>query len=355
MHSGPRFAGSRRAFLALSAAALSVVIGAVLIPAVSGPDRGAGPAAAVTGAGNDTLTPFNVVSMPDLIAHRYDVSPLRLTGVSTPGRGFVRRAVRYRSDGLTLTGTLVVPNHPRAGGAPVVVAVHGWRPPGQYIRGSGLLREENALVRAGFAVLHPDLRNYGGSTVEQGSASRSRVGYPADVIAAVLALRRSSQESRGGSVWAGLDPSRVGLLGRSMGGGAALQAAIARPDLFDAVELYSPVSSRAADNLAHFADWSPGLRARIRHAYGTPASDPSYWSSISARSYLDRLRMPVRVHHGTRDQVTLPSWSRASVAAMRRAGVDASLKLWPGQAHRFGSAWPAFSRDTLRFFRTQLD
>ncbi len=332
--------------LATSVAVLTLLLGAVLIPAVSGPDRSAGPAAAVTGAANDTHSPFNVVSMPALISHRYAVSRLRFTGTSSPSRGFVRRAIGYRSGGLDLTGTLVIPNHPRAEGAPLVVTVHGWRHPGQYTSGSGLVREENALARAGFAVLHPDLRNHGGSTVERGSANPDRVGYPADVIAAVLALRKTGL--------AGIDPSRTGLLGRSMGGGAALQAAVARPDLFDAVELYSPVSSRASDNFARFADWSPGLRTRVRTAYGTPASNPAYWARISERSYVSRLSMPVRVHHGTRDRITLPSWSRAGVAEMRAQGVDAELRLWPGQGHRFGSAWPAFRRETLRFFGSQL-
>lgn len=346
MFPGPDLTHGRRALLASSIAVLTLILGAVLIPAASGPDRSAGPAAAVTGAGNDTHTPFNVVSMPALISHRYVVSRLRFTGTSAPGRGFVRRAIGYRSGALDLTGTLVVPNHPRAGGAPLVVSVHGWREPGQYTRGSGLVREENALARAGFAVLHPDLRNHGGSTLERGSAGPDRVGYPADVIAAVLALRKTGL--------AGIDLTGIGLLGRSMGGGVALQAAIARPDLFDAVELYSPVSSRASDNFTRFANWSPGLRARVHRAYGTPATNPAYWSQISARSYVDRLDMPVRVHHGTRDRITPPSWSRADVTAMRARGVDARLRLWPGQGHRFGSAWPAFSRETIRFFETEL-
>ncbi|RYE80014.1 MAG: hypothetical protein EOO74_02815, partial [Myxococcales bacterium] len=162
---------------AVLSVALATVLGAALFPAISGPDPLLGPAPAVSGVHNDTRTPFNIVDLPALITHRPEVSDFRFTGTSIPGRGFVRHAISYRSDGLTLTGTLVLPNRRPDRGAPLIVAVHGWRPPGEYLRGSGLIREENSLARAGFAVLHPDLRNFAGSTVESGAAVERPLGY----------------------------------------------------------------------------------------------------------------------------------------------------------------------------------
>lgn len=337
---------NRRPLLAGLGAVLTVVLatvgGAVLVPAISGPDPLVGPAPVVTGVHNDTRTPFTVVDMPALIAHTPEVSDFRFTGSSVPGRGFVRHAISYRSDGLLLTGTLVIPNQRPAAGAPLIVAVHGWRPPGEYVRGSGLIREENSLARAGFAVLHPDLRNHAGSTVESGAPVAEPVGYPADVIAAVLALRQANS--------AGIDLGRIGLFGRSMGGGAALQAAVARPDLFDAMLLYSPVSSSSADNFERFAHWAPGLPDTVEATFGTPRTNPRGWQESSARAYVGRLTMPVQIHHGTADLVTLPDWSRATVAAMESAGVDAEFVPWTDEGHRFQGAWPAFQRRVNDFF-----
>lgn len=346
-----RFLRRNRAFLAglgaLSAVVIATVVGALLAPAISGPDPLAGPARVVEGIHNDTRTPFTMVSMPALMAHEYDVDPFHFTGTSSPGPGYVRHAIRYRSGDLHLTGTLLLPNRRPDAGVPLIVAVHGWRPPGDYVRGSGLVREENALARAGFAVLHPDLRNHAGSTVEDGGAVvTDPVGYPADVIAAVLSVQEARPR--------GIDLDRIGLLGRSMGGGAALQAAVSRPGLFDAVNLYSPISSLAADNLSRFAHWAPGLPDAVASVYGTPESDPGLWRDASARTFVDRLTMPVRIDHGTEDLVTVPEWSRATVEAMRDHGVDADLVLWPGEGHRFRDAWPSYSDELLDFFDTTL-
>lgn len=344
-----RLAWRHRPLLAGLGAVLAVLVAtavsAVLVPAISGPDPLVGPAAVVEGVHNDTRTPFTIVDIPALVEHRPEVSDFRFTGTSEPGRGFVRHAISYRSDGLTLTGTLVLPNRRPPGGVPLVVAVHGWREPGEYLRGSGLVREENSLARAGFAVLHPDLRNHAGSTVESGDLVEHPLGYPADVIAATLALQDATP--------AAVDTSRIGLLGRSMGGGAALQAAVARPDLYDALLLYSPVSSLSADNFEQFAHWAPGLPARVVAAFGEPGEGP-VWQESSARHFVDRLTMPVAVHHGTGDRITLPEWSEGTVAAMTAVGVDAEFVPWPGEGHRFQDAWPAFQRQVLEFFGTHV-
>jgi dipeptidyl aminopeptidase/acylaminoacyl peptidase len=226
------------------------------------------------------------------------------------------------------------------------VVAHGWSRPGNYTRGGGLLREEDALGRAGFAVLHPDYRNYGGSSVTSGRAVSDPDGYPVDIINAVLALRS------GGVT--GLDLSRIGLLGRSMGGGAALQAAVARPGMFRALELYSPVSSLAADDLARWAPPGSALRTRVDRAYGTPTTEPAFWREASARTYVDRLTMPVQIVHGTADPVCPFAWSVATARAMRAAGVDVSLEPFPGEPHRFDRLWPRYRSMMLDFWEQNL-
>jgi dipeptidyl aminopeptidase/acylaminoacyl peptidase len=337
--------GVRAALAAPALAAVLVVLVALgVLPARSDVPPGAGPAPAVVGAANDTTTPLNLVDVPALFAHRYDGDDFALTGVLHREAAFTRWAITYRGDGLRLTGTLTLPERPTP--APVVVVAHGWSHPGNYRRGGGMLREEDALGRAGFAVLHPDYRNYGGSSVERGGAPADPLGYPVDIINAVVALRSSAVE--------GLDLTRVGLLGRSMGGGAALQAAIARPEMFRALELYSPVSSLAADDLARWAPPGSALAGRVTAAYGTPASDPSFWRRASAREYVGRLRMPVQIVHGTADPTCPFAWSVATAAAMRAAGVDVQLVPFAGEQHRFDRLWPRYRDLMLAFWRQNL-
>jgi dipeptidyl aminopeptidase/acylaminoacyl peptidase len=325
----------------LLAALLAVLLA---LPALSRSSEGAGPAPAVIGVANDTTTPFNLVDVGALLHRDYDGDGPHLQGLLYQEPAFDRWALTYRSGGLRITGTLAVP---RSGPpAPLVVVAHGFASPGRYFRGSGLLTVEDALARAGFAVLHPDYRNYAGSSVVPGAAPARPGGYPVDLLDAVAALRRAPVP--------GVDLGRIGLLGRSMGGAVAMQAAVARPGWFKALQLYSPVSSAAADELHRWAPPGSALRRRVVAAYGTPASRPGFWARASVRSYFSRLHLPVEVAHGTRDPVCPYRWSVATVAAMRRAGVDARLVAYPGERHGFNRLLPRYLAQTVAFFDAHL-
>ncbi|MCW2759305.1 MAG: peptidase prolyl oligopeptidase active site domain protein [Nocardioidaceae bacterium] len=237
---------------------------------------------------------------------------------------------------------------PRTRGShPVVVALHGYIAPPDYRNGAGLRREEERLVSQGFVVLHPDYRNFGDSQRQLGPAVRSPLGYPADVLNAVAALRRAKIP--------GVDLSRMGLLGRSMGGGVAMQVAVARPSWFRALVLYSPVSSDAANNYENWVSGDLSLRRRVDAAYGTPASNPTFWHDASVVNYLDRLTMPVQIHHGTADAVCPEAWSVATAGAMRAAGVDVRLDAYAGQPHRFTDrGWPRFMARVDAFLKDRV-
>jgi alpha-beta hydrolase superfamily lysophospholipase len=131
-------------------------------------------------------------------------------------------------------------------------------------------------------------------------------------VNAVLAVRRARLPY--------VDSTQVAVVGRSMGGGVALGAVAARPDLVDALVLYAPVSSSAADNYARWVTPGSGLHSKVRATYGAPRDDPGFWERASVRNYLGRLDVPVQTHHGTADTVCPISWTRTTVTALRRAG-----------------------------------
>jgi dipeptidyl aminopeptidase/acylaminoacyl peptidase len=326
------------AALAAALTLSSCAAGVTTPPAAAGGD-------ARLGAHNDTSTPFNLVSVPALSRHRYDGRDLRLEKEVTRGLAFTRYAVSYRSGRLRITGVMDVPT--RAGRAPLVVLAHGWTDPRRYRSGAMLTRERELLAEHGFVALQIDYRNHAGSTREPGGTVPRPLGYPEDLVNAVRAVRRAGLPF--------VDASRVGLLGRSMGGGVVLNALAARPHLADAAVLYSPVSSGAEDNYRRWVTERPALRSRVERAFGTPATRPQVWRRASARTYLDRVDLPVRIHHGTADTVCPPRWSRATMAALRAGGGDARLHLYPGQEHRFhGRAWSTFLHRTVRFLHARL-
>ena len=297
----------------------------------------------VLAAHNDTSTPFNLVHLPRLARKGYGGRGLRLSPVAdVDDRGVVHLAVSYRGAGLTITGTLTRPA--TRGRFPLVVLAHGYHHPSTYDPVQVSRRERVFLARSGFVVLQPDYRNYGGSTREDDRFVARPTGYPEDLLNAVRAVRRADLPF--------LRRGRVHLFGRSMGGGVALQAAVARPAWFRSVVLSSPVSSLAGDTFRRWVEPGTALRRKVVDAYDLPRDNPGLWRKASVRRYLHRLEVPVHVHHGTRDDVCPVAWSRRTARAVRAAGGRARLHTYDGAEHTFhGSDWSRMMRRTVRVYR----
>jgi dipeptidyl aminopeptidase/acylaminoacyl peptidase len=292
------------------------------------------------------------VSLPALFARSYDGRGLRPGPVLVRTDAYEQRFVTYRSGRPRISGVL---NVPRARGPfPALVLAHGYIDPGYYANGQGLRREQDWLARAGYIVLHTDYRGHAASDDDPTAERRLRLGYTVDTVNAVHALRRWDARRSGRPL---VDEDRTGLLGRSMGGGVVYNALVAQPGLVDAAVVYAPVSSRAADNFNRWIRDDPGrsrLSDLILDRYGEPGENPAFWRGVSPRTYFGRITEPVLIHHGTADESCPIRWSRASLRALRRAGVDARLRVYRGEPHAFIAAWPASMRRTVAFFRANL-
>ena len=287
------------------------------------------------------------VSLPALMQRTYDGRALRLRDVILRTDAYTRYYVTYRSDGLRVSGIMNVPDG--NGPFPVLVLNHGYIDPAEYVNGQGLSREQDFLARAGYVVLHTDYRGHAGSQDAPATERRLRLGYTADVINAVGAIRRSDLPY--------LDKDRVGLLGRSMGGGVTYNALVVRPDLVDAAVVYAPVSSNTVDNFERWIRGEPdrrALSAAIIDRYGAPERAPEFWRGVSPRTYFDRIEAPILVHHGTADASCPIRWSRRTVAALERAGKDVRMFTYPGEPHAFIADWELSMRRSVRFLDRNL-
>jgi len=317
-------------------------------PSTSAPAPTSAPPAASGTDASSALPPVtDPVSLPALMRAEIVGRDLRLGRVLSRTSAYSRYAITYRSDALTITGIMNVPRG--AGPFPVIVLLHGHIDESVYVTGQGFRREQDSLARNGYVALHVDYRNHAGSTDDPRNDVDLRLGYAKDAIAAVEAVKASSLPF--------LDARRIGLLGRSMGGGVAFNALVARPGLVDAAVTYDSVSTDAVDNYDRWTRNAAGggrLVTSITAAHGSPESDPAFWSEISARTYLDRITTPVLMHQGQVDDTCPVAWARATVAGLRSGGADVTYYEYPGENHYFYSAWPTSMRRTLAFFRAHL-
>lgn len=281
------------------------------------------------------------VSLQALIAKKYDGRNLRLVRVLARNAAYTRYHVTYSSGRLTISGIMNVPTTP--GPHPALVLNHGYIDPAIYTNGRGLMREQDYLARRGYVVLHTDYRNHAQSTDDPQAELNLRLGYTEDVINAVLALRTSQY----------VDPERIGLLGRSMGGGITYNVLVAQPGLVKAGVVFAPVSSDTVDNFNRWTRDERPVATAIVRAYGEPGRNPTFWRNVSPVNFFDRVTEPVLIHHGTSDSTCPISWSRETLAALKAAGKDATMYTYPGEEHAFGPAWPTSMARTVAFLKQQ--
>ncbi|MBC2932069.1 prolyl oligopeptidase family serine peptidase [Nocardioides sp. zg-1228] len=302
---------------------------------------------------SEELAPAHPISMAALSRAELTGGGLRLGAVREQTAAYTSYDVTFASttagEGtrpLRISGVLNVPRG--RGPFPAVVLAHGYIDPAYYVRGQGMTRERGFLAQRGYVALHVDYRNHAESSDDPRIETAVRLGYAADAIAALHALRESRDVR--------VDRDRIALFGRSMGGGVMMRALAAEPGLFAAGVGWASVSSLEADNFAQFqrpdaplAQLAAGFRGR----HGLPADDPEFWRGISARPRFGDVTEPVLMVHGRLDDTCPPAWARATQRAMTRAGVDATLE-WYDDGHAFGPAFIAAMDRTVRFLDARM-
>ena len=297
--------------------------------------------------------PVPAVSVPGLAEQRHRGDRLRLGAVREDTATFTSYDVTYRSrsktrrgvESYTISGVLNVPKG--RGPFPAVVLAHGYIDPDVYVRGQGMTRERGYLADRGYIALHVDYRNHAESTDDPDYQLRMRLGYSADVINAVKALRASKDVP--------VADDRVAMFGRSMGGGVVLKALVAEPGLVQAAAPWASVSSLEAENFEQFQRDDPADdsdTAELRRVRGLPEENPELWGPHSARPGVDRSTETGLLGHGRVDDTCPPEWAGATQRALTRAGVDSRLASYD-DGHAFGPAFFAAMDRTIAFFEAQ--
>jgi len=244
-------------------------------------------------------------------------------------------------------------NVPKGEGSfPVIIMLHGYAPPDEYIS----INEDYDLFTAdmfasrGYLVIHPDLRGFSAGEGEVTNFDNLfQTGLAIDTLNLIALVKDAG--GKPGPLANG-DPTRIGLWGHSLGGGVALHVITVSKDVRAAI-LYSALSGDESKN-------SPlmfALSGNEDQYEREQAVDPETLKLISPIYHFDGITAAVKLYHGTEDTVVPVAWAVENCEAMKLHLPPDRLDCvyYIGGRHTvFSRFQPEFSNSQLAFFQTFL-
>jgi dipeptidyl aminopeptidase/acylaminoacyl peptidase len=277
------------------------------------------------------------LTIADLTTRSYGGGEISIEEVMGATAAFTRSLVSYPSEGLTLYGFM---NTPRGQGPfPVALVMHGYIPPESYNTIAYTTRYADALAQAGYLVIHPNYRNYPPS--DEGP-DLFRVDHSVDVLNLIAIIK--AQAGQPGPLQLA-DPTFIGMVGHSMGGGITLRT-ITVSDQVQAAALYGAMSGDEQRNYEKIFEWSGGQRGL--EEMSTPSED---LQRISPIFYLNQIRAAVSIHHGDNDGTVPLAWSEELCQQLQALKKEVECFIYPGQPHTFqGEGDQLFIQRVVDFF-----
>ena len=142
------------------------------------------------------------------------------------------------------------------------------------------------------------------------------------------------------------DPGKLGIVGWSYGGYAALQSAVVEPALFKAVVAIAPVTDLAAAK-EEWRGWSG------YHYVDTIIGDGPHVREGSPLQHAERIKAPVLLFHGAMDRDVSVEESKRMAERLKAAGDDCELVTWDDLDHQLddSSARTLMLRKSEAFLR----
>lgn len=219
------------------------------------------------------------------------------------------------ADGVLVPAYLTLPpGVASAKGLPAIVLPHGG-PSARDVWGFDWLSQFYAS--RGFVVVQPEFRGsfgYGDAWFQQNGFKSWKIAI-GDVLAAGHWL-----------IDQGVDPQKLGIVGWSYGGYAALQSAVVEPSLFKAVVAIAPVTDLAMAK-EEFRRWS---NYYLQSAF---IGDGPHVREGSPLQNADKIKAPVLLFHAAMDRNVSIEESKSMAERMKAVGGRCELVTWDDLDH----------------------
>jgi dipeptidyl aminopeptidase/acylaminoacyl peptidase len=95
-------------------------------------------------------------------------------------------------------------------------------------------------------------------------------------------------------------------------------------------------------------------RQVLQDTYGSPETNPDFWNSISANSFVSDISGPVQLHHARGDESVPWEFSQSLADDLATANRSHELYLYEGDNHNISANFGLAMRRSLAFFDTYL-
>ncbi len=302
----------------------------------------------VTPSPTPTLHPLSIQAMR---AGNYPGSDLQIEEKLPSGSNFEQMIVSYRSQGLKIYALMTVPfGDPPPTGWPVIIFNHGYIPPKEYRTTERYVGYVNGFARNGYIVLKPDYRGHGNSEGRAGGAYSSP-DYTIDVLNALASIQRYPLA----------DAQNIGMWGHSMGGHITLRAMVTSKAIKAGV-IWAGVVGSYSDMMYNWHATPPASLSSSAHSwqhvfvdlYGDPATNPTFWASISPITFVADLSGPLQIHHGEDDKEVPIAFSESLYEAVKAAGKEVEFYTYPGTDHNLSQSFSTAMQRSVEFFDRYL-
>jgi dipeptidyl aminopeptidase/acylaminoacyl peptidase len=236
------------------------------------------------------------------------------------------RVIRYAAaDGMTIPAYLTLPRGRPEKNLPLIVLPHG----GPEARDDpGFDWWAQAIASLGYAVLQPQYRGSSGISAGFVQAGFGQWGrkMQTDLSDGVHYLAQSGM----------IDPARVGIVGASYGGYAAMAGVTLQSGIYRCAVSVAGVSD-LREHLLEVAQATGTTENSTRRYYlrflGAKDRGDPVLDQISPARHADKLSAPLLLIHGSIDTVVQPAQSKTMQQAAARAGKTVQLVTLQGEDH----------------------
>lgn len=296
------------------------------------------------------------VSIPTLQSRTYELQDLEIGSLVFDTPSYSAKILTYDSDGLALHALYTQPKSPKPqNGYPVIILNHGYIAPREYNTLNSYKGITDYFAGKGFIVLKPDYR---GNAESEGDADPTlrRFEYPIDVMNLISNVDKIPNA----------DQNSILIWGHSMGGEVTLKTLeiiSKNTDLSQKVKaavLWAPVTDPirwfAQNHAPNLPEYSTG-RENLNNLYkvlGKPEANSKLWQSLSPLFYLNDIKTPVSLFHGTSDPTVPNEWSIELFNDLKSLGQTTELNLYPDNDHNLSRSFNEAANRSLQFFKKYL-